>query len=361
VNQFNRFVFALAVTVCGFSFSASAQSKDATAETKTVPAAEAPNLPKFSGFIQGRFEWHEDSQNGLLDNGKPGTTTQFGIKRGRIKAVHDTDLSQFVLSIDATPAGVSLKDAEATLIEPWTGVALRLTVGQFKIPFGYEITESDDAMLMPERSRMIRVLFPGDRDRGARLSGKYEMLRFSAAIINGNGINDPIYGASDQSSDKDVVGRIGVDSGGIAMGLSAYYGHAIKTTVGATPAVPAVYEETLKARVGGDVQLSSDFVSSGKTTAKIEMVSGADSGNVFFGYYLQMSQAIYEFSPFVRFDTFASKMYTVDATYTLGGGLEWLASKNLRLTAVYEHPWVNTPGLVVSAPQQFTTQLQAKF
>src|SRR5262249_1648525 len=93
---------------------------------------------KFSGYIQGRFEWHQDSKEGVNAAGKPTDTTQFLVRRGRLKTVYEGQMAEFVLQVDASSKGVSLKDAEATFIEPWTGLGWRLTAGQFNWPFGYE-------------------------------------------------------------------------------------------------------------------------------------------------------------------------------------------------------------------------------
>ena len=41
---------------------------------------------KFSGYAQGRFERHEDSKNGLNSSNRPATTTQFLVRRARLKS-----------------------------------------------------------------------------------------------------------------------------------------------------------------------------------------------------------------------------------------------------------------------------------
>src|SRR5262249_2047214 len=122
-------------------------------ETKTT--VDALNRLKFSGYIQGRFEWHDDSIDGVNLQNRPATTTRFLVRRGRLKATYAGTLAEFILQIDATGSGVELKDAEATLIEPWTGENIRLTVGQFKWPFGFEVLQSSSVREMPERSLVI--------------------------------------------------------------------------------------------------------------------------------------------------------------------------------------------------------------
>ena len=78
---------------------------------------------------------------------------------------------------DATGDGVALRDAEAsfhlTNENPWfpsaTQWELKLTMGQFKVPFGFEVLQSSGDRELPERTAVIRALFPGERDRGLRL------------------------------------------------------------------------------------------------------------------------------------------------------------------------------------------------
>ena len=87
-----------------------------------------------------------------------------------------------------------LKDAEATFVDTWTPFGFRLTMGQFKVPFGYEVLQSSADREMPERARVIRALFPGERDRGARLTARWEWFRFMGALVNGNFTQgDPVY------------------------------------------------------------------------------------------------------------------------------------------------------------------------
>ena len=107
--------------------------------------ADVANLKrlKFSGYIQGRYEWHDDADFGqelrsgsVVNRG----TNRFLVRRGRLKATYVGDLSEYVLQIDATGDGVALRDAEASFLltndNPWMPSAtpweLKLTLGQFK-------------------------------------------------------------------------------------------------------------------------------------------------------------------------------------------------------------------------------------
>src|SRR6185503_7851265 len=149
-----------------------------------------------------------------------------------LKTVYEGTNAEYLLQIDAVGDGVTLKDAEATFVDTWTPFNFRLTMGQFKWPFGYEVLQSSGDREMPERSLVIRKLFPGERDRGVRLSGRHDWLRFSTAIINGTAFTSDAaaYTTYDQTSFKDVAGRIGGDFGFLAVGGSFHWGHELKTT-----------------------------------------------------------------------------------------------------------------------------------
>ena len=51
------------------------------------------------------------------------------------------------------------------------------TLGQFKIPFGFEVLQSSSDREMPERTAMARALYPGERDRGGRMMYTYDWFR----------------------------------------------------------------------------------------------------------------------------------------------------------------------------------------
>ena len=291
------------------------------------------NKIQLSGYVQGRFEWHEDSLDGVNSLGKPITTTQFLVRRGRLKAVYSGELMEGVIQIDATGSGVSLKDAEATFIEPWSGLNLRFTVGQFKYPFGQEILQSSSVREMPERSRIIKTLFPGERDRGLRFQIKNSFFNLQSAVVNGNGTQDSLYGANDQNKFKDVVGRLGFDFKYVILGISGYWGQGLVSKLGDN-------SEYTKARVGADLSINTSVHVLGNLTLKAEVVRGTDFQSNPFGFSIIGVQNIgNSFALFSRFDKYdadlGKKNNSID---TIGGGFHYLFSNNLKGTAVYEHP-----------------------
>jgi hypothetical protein len=325
---------------------------------------------KFSGYIQGRYEHHQRSVDGLKSDGKPANSDRFLVRRGRLKATYAGRNAEYVLQIDATGDGVTLKDAEATFVDTWTPFDLRLTVGQFKIPFGYEVLQSSGVREMPERSGIVKAYFDGERDRGLRLTARWQYLRLAVALINGNGISTKdtevykgaaLYGTSDPNQFKDVVGRLGVDLGSLAGGVSGYFGRgpmatsftpASSTTSPPTPAV-ITYDYMRRTRLGADVQGYLDVPGVGGLALKGEFIWGSEvaldwhsvardpAKNVKkLGWIVTAVQNVGDHLGVVarldRFDKNTGK--DDDAVTTLGGGVLVHVSGNLKATLVYAHP-----------------------
>lgn len=325
------------------------------------------------GYAQGRFEWHQDAYPGLKPDGKPAETTMFLVRRARLKATVDAQWTQFVLQIDATGKGVALKDAEATFIEPWTPLHLRLTAGQFKWPFGYEVVQSSGDREMPERSRVVRALFPGERDRGLRVQGRWEWLRFSAALVNGNGTEDAVYGVNDQNGWKDLVGRVGADFGYVAFGFSGWGGGESLKTTAATATAPAAFDRFGPLRVGADVQGYVDVPMLGGLALKGEVIFARDEHLGFgaaprdpakdvnaLGWSALAVQNIGDFvAAIARLDDYDPNLAKAgDRVFTAAGGLLVHIGGNLKLATVLEWPVSEgtDPG-----DAAVTAQLQAKF
>jgi hypothetical protein len=383
----------------------------------TKSAVDRLSKIKVSGYIQGRFESRANSANGVNAMGRPATTNQFLVRRGRLKTTYDGTNTEYMLQIDATGSGVVLKDAEATFVDTWSPLGFRLTLGQFKWPFGYEVLQSSGDREMPERSLVIRSLFPGERDRGARLTGKYENLRFALALVNGTGSQDAIYPANDQNTFKDVVARVGADFEWVVFGLSGYFGRAITTTLPTTrtaisgtdrnmdgtitpdeltissTAVPASYRRFSVARYGADVQLYFDIPELGGLALKGEFIlaknGNLDQGAVDPATMMPIPKACYDVTAMggivtlvqnvgeylgvvLRLDTYDPRYSkaldagctaqiaasTGDRVTTFGGGLLLYGSANIKGTLIYEH--IGDQGSP-KADDIFTAQLQARF
>lgn len=206
------------------------------------PSAEATGVMGFlkksfglsavglSTYVQGQYEWHEDSEDQLLQGGAPLNQDRFLLRRGRLRLDAAWEWSALSIEIDGnTTRGASfgLRRAEASVLwrGPWGPApedlaALRgdgppplmmLTVGLMDIPFGYEMSYSARDRVFMERSTGSLASFPGEPDVGARLSGGAAFFRYSLAVMNGEPVDErSTERARDRNSAKDFVGRIGV-------------------------------------------------------------------------------------------------------------------------------------------------------
>lgn len=190
---------------------------------------DALNRLKISGYIQAQYVNDERSVNEL--GGSTGTRNldMFSIRRGRVKFQYQFySTARFTLQPDITSSGVVLKDGYVELTEPWTTWRHTLTAGQFNWPFGFEIGYSSSMREVPERSRVYRTLFPGERDRGVMLSGlgMQERFRYALAVVNGTGTSR----SDDLNKRKDVLGRVSYTFGPVDLGASVYRGSDLVAT-----------------------------------------------------------------------------------------------------------------------------------
>jgi phosphate-selective porin len=332
---------------------------------------------KLSGYVQARYEARQS-----LDETGAGGFNRFGVRRGRLKATYTGELAQVVLQIDAVPTGVSLRDAEATLFIPGTKQNLSLTVGQMKWPFGYEGPVSSTDREFPERSQVVRAFLPGERDRGAKLNGKFGALRVSAGVFDGNGISHTGFIGTDNDKEKDLIGRVGFDKKWISGGVSGWYGN----TLGRRPAPnPDTTREAYpRTRLGADLQLYLDLVPVGGTALKGEYIvgktyqrGGVEQLNVpASGWWLLLVQNLgLSNAVALRYDSFdpergrpptesGTRLGANNPIGTLGVAAIHYFGESLKITAAYELPMTATAeGGSVQDPKDnlFTLQFQARF
>ena len=171
-----------------------------------------------TGFVQADLVLRQSSQDQLSASGQPLNQELFYIRRARLKAVLEREWVAGVLELDGNTvngATARLLSAEASLKWPAVKGGMPLvmgTVGAFKIPFGFEVIQSDRDRLFIDRSTAERALFPGEYDVGARLMGGWRFVRYVLAVQNGNPIGEKSYPFRDPNSSKDVTGRVGVDT-----------------------------------------------------------------------------------------------------------------------------------------------------
>lgn len=340
---------------------------------------------KFSGYIQARYAYAENSLGGLDAAGNPLVKDGFSVRRGRLKAQYHGDYASFLLQIDATPSGVALKDAEATFKEPWSKLGITLTAGQTKWPFGYEVLQSSGEREFPERTRVVRAFANGERDRGAKLGLKWKWLRANVGVFDGNGTANAKFIGVDNDTEKDVVGRLGVDFQWLAFGVSGWAGKSYRASdYTVAPNIEGKF--FARNRIGFDAQLYLDLFPFGGTALKGEFIAGTTYqasgveryGQTALGWYLLLVQNIGKHEQIgVRYDFFDPYTGTpnrVDSknpnapastnqVHTIGVLVTHHFDDVFKASAVYEIPITEPGGPDVVSPRQnlFTLQLQAKF
>lgn len=303
----------------------------AEAFTEVRNIVEILNRLKFSGYIQGQYVQDESSINEASGPSATRNRDQFSVRRGRLKAVYTAaPTARLTLQIDAASSGVALRDAYIELIEPWTTWKNTLTAGQFKWPFGFEVLYSSSDREMPERSRVIRTLFPGERDRGAMLSGlgMHERLRYYVAVVNGTGTAQ----AFDFNEEKDWVGRVGYTIGPVDFAASVYRGEDLVATA-ANPRGTSLDKD----REGFDIQVITPIPGLG---VRGEYINGKERGADVNGWYVDVIQNLgTRHQVVVRADDYDPNTDLANnATLTLGGAYLFHWDGNTKLTIAYEHP-----------------------
>jgi hypothetical protein len=194
------------------------------------PAAAPPDvaslLPDFlrgltlSGYVQGQYESHQDSEDQLRQGGDPLNQDRFLLRRARFKVEKQWQYAAALLELDAsTVRGPSLgvQHAEASLVyrgdRPLSAPPiLEATFGLFDVPFGAELTESPKTRWFLERGLASRSLFPGEPDLGFRLRAALGWFRASVALTNGEPLGERTgYPLRDPNAAKDLIARVGAE------------------------------------------------------------------------------------------------------------------------------------------------------
>jgi hypothetical protein len=305
-------------------------SGEALTELKNI--VDALNKLKISGYIQAQYVNDERSQDSLTSPTATRNFDQFSIRRARVKFVYTASpIARFTFQPEVTTSGTSLKDAFIELTEQKTLWKNTLTAGQFNWPFGFEIAYSSSDRELPERTRVIRTLFPGERDRGVMVSGAAPsgVVNYKIAIVNGTGTGQSF----DFNSDKDIVGRLGASFGPLDIGVSGYEG----TDLVATTQVPAGVEFD-KSRQGVDFQLLVPFING--MALRGEYIQGEERGLDVDGWYAYLLQNFgTRHQVALRVDEYDPNTDRGDnATLTLGGSYIFHFDAHAKVMLAYERP-----------------------
>jgi len=238
------------------------------------------NKIKISGYIQAQWERYDKD---LVKTNEPNNT--FFIRRARVKFTYEAlDGVKFVLQPDFSTGSLSLKDAYAVVNIPKLK-DFTLWAGQFN-RLNYEVEYSSSQREVLERSRVIRAIYPGEREIGVKLEyiGSTIPLKLQLMAMNGNFTGSQ---AKDADSKKDLMGRVvysvklpaaGI---GIDFGANSYLGgnraktnKYIVNTMGVADSIN-VGDYLNKNWVGGEIQIFADIL--GGLAVKGEYMAGVNS------------------------------------------------------------------------------------
>ncbi len=185
------------------------------------PASVLPEILQgivFSSYVQAQYERHQDSEDQLRQGGVVLNQDRFVLRRARLKIEKEWEYASLLAEIDGNSVkgpAIGFQHAEASLLyrggKPAPAAPLlKLTLGLFDVPFGYELTESPRARFFTERSLVSRSFFPAEPDLGFRISTHLGWLRASVALMNGEPLGEKSgFSLRDPNSTKDIVARVG--------------------------------------------------------------------------------------------------------------------------------------------------------
>jgi len=295
---------------------------------------------KVSGYLLAQYVNDETSVNALNGAAATRNKDQFSVREARIKFTYQfSPTSRFVLQPEVASSGVSLKDGYVEFTEPWTQWHHTVTAGQFNWPFGFEIGYSSSQRELPERTRVMRTLFPSERDRGMQFSGAgfEERLKYQIAIVNGTGTTQTF----DFNKRKDLVGRLGYSFGALDLGASLYRGSELVTT-----SYNAGGVEFDKDRTGIDVQWATPIQGLGLRAEYIRGTQPPLAGSSrttspdVDGWYFYAIQSIGTHHQIaLRVDEYDPNLDAGnDATRTIGGSYIFHWDANSKFMFAYEVP-----------------------
>ncbi len=306
------------------------------------------------GYIQPEFKigFNGDNVDGTSKN-----DMGFYFRRARlgVTGVIPYDFSYHVMAeFSSFQNGPYLLDAFVTYnrFKPW----LKISMGQFKKPFGLELgsTACQDLYTI-NRSKVVNELTSPDRDLGVMISGstgpqkilgldKENILSYSLSVTNGTGKN-----AYDIDMAKDFIGRLVIAPyDWISIGGSYQYGKQKNPD-------PTVITKDIRMRYGFDVTLKkhnfilqSEYVFGRDEGSKLigggcgatpELVLGNFKSN---GYFAQlMYNTKFKVMPLVKYETYDQDLdkedydHTAFRKSTLTFGLNYYANDWVRLQLNY--------------------------
>lgn len=316
----------------GFRAELAEKKQEEKKEQKEFTVVSAKPI-KISGYTQFRYR----------NDQTPKTANGFDIRRARLTVSGDiTEKFDYRTQLELAGKSPFLLDAALGYkVNPY----LKLTAGQFTIPFSLENVTPDLKLETLNRSQVVEALSARSkdvignqtgRDIGIQASGSWikddrALVDYAFGIFNGAGIN-----TSDNNEEKDFAGRVVFHPvKGLDVGASYYDG----TGNYGTP-----NKNQNRDRAGLELAYAYENLS-----LKGEYITGKDGKTEKNGWYLQ---AGYFFIPqklqgVVKYDTFdPDTNKSKDETNVTTLGLNWSLNKWSFLQVNYE--WKDESGTKVN-------------
>ena len=153
----------------------------------------------------------QDSEDELdPSTGAPLNQERFLVRRARLRSVVERGDLRGSFDLDgSTVEGSRVRLVQAEVA--WRWAFGEVAGGLMKIPFGVEVPSHTEERFFLEETRTARALFPGDFDAGVRASVRWRFLVADLAVMNGAPAGELAQTGGDPNSDKDLVGRAGID------------------------------------------------------------------------------------------------------------------------------------------------------
>jgi hypothetical protein len=175
-----------------------------------------------SAYLQAQYEAHQDSEDQLRPGGAPINQNRFAIRRARVELGREWQYAGLLLQLDGnTMKGPSfgVHRAEASVMyrggDGRVGAPplVKMTMGLFLVPFGYELPESTRTRLFMERSQASRAFYPSEPDVGLKISGQIGWFTYDVALLNGEPAGTPNgFALQDPNNHKDVLVHVGANT-----------------------------------------------------------------------------------------------------------------------------------------------------
>ncbi len=282
---------------------------------------------QISGLVQARYQGFQQST----------ANDAFDLHRARLD-VKGNITDQWAYEVYTEFAGTT------KLLDAYTSYKaadfLKLTAGQFKVPFSFESLTSDSQLDFIDRSQVVEALAGRSkdvignqvgRDIGIQVSGSFAKLNnhylfdYAFGVFNGAGYDV----TTDNNNHKDIAGRLGIHPiKGLDFGASLYQGEDIPAP---TTKVPSPVTQA-RNRYGFD----GHYVI-GRFSATAEYAHGTDASVQKDGWYTQAGYFVFQKLQLVaKYDTYdPNKTIKTDRSTIYYGGLNYVFNPWTKLAVDY--------------------------